>query len=122
MSWQQMLAQGLRWIGLRRSRGSLVLAYYTKFSYLLIMEKTAQKNTSFSLGDHFNRFIDTQVDEGRYSNASDVVRAGLRVLEEREAHLATLRAALIQGENSGPSTPFDFDAFIEKKRRASKAA
>ncbi len=86
------------------------------------MEKAAHKNTSFSLGDHFNRFIDSQVDKGRYGSASDVVRAGLRVLEEREAHLAALRAALIQGENSGPPTPFDFDAFIKEKRHNIKAA
>jgi antitoxin ParD1/3/4 len=56
------------------------------------------------------------VEKGRYSSATDVVRAGLRLLEEREAKLATLRAALIEGENSGPSSPFDFEAFIARKR------
>jgi antitoxin ParD1/3/4 len=56
------------------------------------------------------------VEKGRYSSATDVVRAGLRLLEEREAKLATLRAALIEGENSGPSAPFDFEAFIARKR------
>jgi antitoxin ParD1/3/4 len=74
------------------------------------------KNTSFSVGDHFCAFIDAQVSRGRYGNASDVIRAGLRLLEEREAGLETLRAALIEGENSGPSTPFDFEAFILRKR------
>jgi antitoxin ParD1/3/4 len=76
------------------------------------------KNTSFSIGEHFMGFIDTQVKEGRYSNASDVIRAALRLLEEREAKLTSLRAALIQGEESGPSTPFDFEAFIARKRDA----
>ena len=80
------------------------------------MEKSLSKNTSFSLGEHFNQFIDEQVADGRYGNASEVVRAGLRALEERESQLATLRAALIHGENSGPSTAFDFDAFLQKKR------
>lgn len=73
------------------------------------------KNTSFALGDHFMSFIDTQVAEGRYSSASDVVRAGLRLLEAEEAKLAALRAALIEGEQSGPSQPFDFDAFLARK-------
>jgi antitoxin ParD1/3/4 len=76
----------------------------------------ASKNTSFSLGEHFNNFVETQVGQGRYSSASDVVRAGLRLLEEKEAKLAALRAALIEGEQSGPSTPFDFEAFIVRKR------
>jgi antitoxin ParD1/3/4 len=74
------------------------------------------KNTSFSVGDHFQGFIQGQVEQGRYRSASDVVRAALRLLEEKEAHLAALQAALIEGENSGASTPFDFDAFIAHKR------
>jgi antitoxin ParD1/3/4 len=63
-------------------------------------------------------FVDTQVQEGRYSNASDVIRAALRLLEERETKMAALRAALIEGEESGQSTPFDFEAFIARKRNA----
>ena len=62
------------------------------------------KNTSFSIGEHFSGFIETQVSEGRYSSASDVVRAGLRLLEEQEAKLAALRAALVEGERSGVSS------------------
>jgi antitoxin ParD1/3/4 len=56
------------------------------------------KNTSFSIGEYFSDFVETQVKEGRYSSASDVVRAALRLLEEQEAKLAALRAALIEGE------------------------
>ena len=82
------------------------------------MKRSAtNKNTSFSLGDHFSDFVAMQVGEGRYNSASDVVRAGLRLLEEQETTLAALRAALIDGENSGPSTPFDFEDFIARKRR-----
>ena len=73
------------------------------------------RNTSFSLGDHFGDFTAEQLARGRYSNASDVVRAGLRLLEEREAAFEALRAALVEGEVSGPSAPFDFDAFIARK-------
>lgn len=76
------------------------------------------KNTSFSLGEHFSTFVETQVGQGRYSSASDVVRAGLRLLEEQEAKLQALRAALIEGEQSGLSTPFDFDEFIARKRES----
>ena len=75
------------------------------------------RNTSISLGDHFASFINQQVQAGRYGSASDVVRAGLRLLEENEAKLQALRAALIEGEKSGPSTPFDFDAFVAGKRK-----
>ena len=54
--------------------------------------------------EHFTSFVEDQVGQGRYSNASDVMRAGLRRLEEHEARLAALRAALIEGERSGVSS------------------
>ncbi len=59
------------------------------------------KNTSISLGRHFASFIREQVDGGRYATASEVVRAGLRLLAEEETKLAALRAALEEGEMSG---------------------
>ncbi len=74
------------------------------------------KDTSVVIGDHLKAFVEAQVAAGRYDSASDVVRAGLRLLEERETKLAALRAALTEGETSGASTPFDFEAFIAKKR------
>ncbi len=74
------------------------------------------RNTSLTLGTHFADFVDQQVGRGRYSSASEVVRAGLRLLEEQEAKLAALRAALIEGEASGVARPLDVDAFLKAKR------
>jgi antitoxin ParD1/3/4 len=77
------------------------------------------KNTSFILGDHFDAFVATQVATGRYANATDVIRSGLRLLEEHEHRLHALRQALIDGEESGVAGALD----IEKvKRRARRAA
>ena len=74
------------------------------------------RNTSVSLGEHFTGFIDEQVASGRYNSASDVVRAGLRLLEEHETKVEALREALIEGEESGRATPSDSDALIAHKK------
>ncbi|MEC4592676.1 MULTISPECIES: type II toxin-antitoxin system ParD family antitoxin [Nitrospirillum] len=74
------------------------------------------KGTSVSLDPHYAKFVEEQVSEGRYDTANDVVRAGLRLLEEHETKLAALRSALIEGEESGPATDFDFEDFIARKR------
>ena len=58
------------------------------------------KNTSITLGDHFDAFISSQLASGRYSSASEIVRAGLRLLEDSESKLQALRQMLIQGEES----------------------
>lgn len=75
------------------------------------------RNTSISLGDHFAQFIDRQVEGGRYGSASDVVRAGLRLLEEREAKLEALRSALAEGEASGDFQEFDSNTFLASMRQ-----
>lgn len=74
------------------------------------------RNTSVSLDDHLIDFLAHQVSSGRYGSASEVVRAGLRLLEDRETQLAALRAALIEGEDSGAAEAFDFDAFVATKK------
>jgi antitoxin ParD1/3/4 len=58
-------------------------------------------NTSITLGKHFEDFANEQVKSGRYGSVSEVIRAGLRILEEHEAKIEALRTALIEGENSG---------------------
>lgn len=74
------------------------------------------KNTSMILGDHFEKFIGAQLADGRYGSVSEVVRAALRLLEERETNLERLRQALIDGEQSGEPEEFDFAAFKARKR------
>jgi antitoxin ParD1/3/4 len=72
------------------------------------------KNTSITLGDHFHGFVEKQVGSGRFASASEVVRAGLRLLEEQEMKLQALREALTLGEESGPPRPFDRQAFLRR--------
>ncbi len=59
------------------------------------------RNTSVTIGSHFETFIAGQLEEGRYGSASEIVRAGLRLLEDHETKVRQLRAALIEGEQSG---------------------
>lgn len=75
------------------------------------------KNTSITLGDHLEGFISTQIGTGRYGNASEVVRASLRLLEEHEQKVEALRQALIKGEASGDAGALDFDAIKRVARR-----
>lgn len=78
------------------------------------------KNTSIILGDHFEGFITTQIEAGRYGNASEIMRAGLRLLEEHEGKVESLRQALIEGEKSGNAGPLDFKEVKRKARRKAK--
>ena len=80
------------------------------------------KNTSVALSEHFTMFVEDQVSTGRYGNASEVVRAGLRLLEEREANLGALRQAIREGLQSGPAESFDVEAFIRGRTPKSKRA
>jgi len=77
-------------------------------------DNSMPRNTSVSLGDHFASFIDMQVEGGRYGTASDVIRAGLRLLEEHETKVKALQDALIAGEESGEPQPFYSDAFLKR--------
>lgn len=74
------------------------------------------KNTSFILGDHFDAFVASQVEAGRYRNATDVIRSGLRLLEERETKLQALRHALSEGEQSGVAGPLDMEKIKRQAR------
>jgi antitoxin ParD1/3/4 len=78
------------------------------------------KTTSINLGDHFASFIDQQIASGRYGSASEVVRASLRLLEEREHRIEGLRRALIDGENSRDVGELDMNKIKSKARRGVK--
>ena len=71
------------------------------------------KNTSITLGNHFDSFISQQIKSGRYSSVSEVVRAGLRVLENSETKLETLRNLLNKGEQSGIAD-YSYNKLIQK--------
>lgn len=75
------------------------------------------KNTSFILGKHFDAFVAEQVEAGRYANATDVIRSGLRLLEERETRLEALRRAIIDGEESGIAGPLDMKKIKKRARK-----
>lgn len=75
-----------------------------------------RKNTSVELGDEIAGFVDSQVKAGRYGSASEVVRAGLRLLQNEETKMAALRAALIEGEQSGNPVSFDVGNFVDSRK------
>jgi len=79
------------------------------------------KNTSISLGEHFEGYITSQVKTGHYGNRSEVIRDALREHEERQLRVEALRQALVEGEESGAYRPFDMEQIITSARRKSES-
>lgn len=71
------------------------------------------KNTSITLGNHFEDFVTKQIVSGRYGSASEVIRTGLRLLENEETKLETLRNLLEEGEQSGMAD-YTYEEFISE--------
>ena len=71
------------------------------------------RNTSVSLGNYFEEFVDTKVSQGRYKNASEVIRAGLRLLEEEEDKIQLLKNSIQEGIDSGIAVDFDSKRHLE---------
>ena len=72
------------------------------------------KNTSISLGNYFDQFVSSPVSAGRYKNVSEVIRAGLRLLENEENKVIALKNAIQEGLNSPRVENFDFDEHLAK--------
>lgn len=78
------------------------------------------KNTSITLGDYFDQFIQSILKEGRYKNASEVVRAGLRLLEEEEKKSTLLRQAIQDGIDSGLAEDFNPEEHLKSLKAKRK--
>ncbi|MDT4291354.1 type II toxin-antitoxin system ParD family antitoxin [Methylomonas sp. MO1] len=75
------------------------------------------RNTSVTLGDHFDNFVQEKIQQGRFLSVSEAVRAGLRKLEEEELKLQTLKAKLQAGEDSPLQEDFDEEQFLASMRK-----
>ena len=71
------------------------------------------KNTSISLGNYFDQFVQNSIREGRFKNVSEVIRAGLRLLEEEESKVIALKKAIQEGIDSGIALDFDPKKHLE---------
>lgn len=78
------------------------------------------KNTSIILGDHFDQFIKGELQSGRYASASEVLRSGLRLLENEKHKIKAINNALMEGEESGTPQSFDNEKFKMKMRAKNK--
>lgn len=78
------------------------------------------RNTSISLGDHFEDFVDDKIAAGRFKNASEVIRAGLRLLEEEEIKIQQLKSAITDGIESGIARKFDPNKHLDKLKAAKR--
>ena len=80
------------------------------------------KNTSISLGNYFDQFVQQQITTGRYKNVSEVIRAGLRLLENEESKVIALKNAIQEGIDSGIADDFDWERNLhELKTRRQKS-
>lgn len=78
------------------------------------------RNTSVALGNYFETFVDSEVSAGRYKNASEVIRAGLRLLEEEENRIKLLKNALKGGLDSGIAVGFDPKKHLQELKAAKR--
>jgi len=87
---------------------------------LIYIYNIMARNTSVSLGDHFENFVDNRISAGRFKNASEVIRAGLRLLEEEENKITVLKKAIKEGIDSGVVKSFDAKKHLTKLKAAKR--
>ena len=73
------------------------------------------RNTSISLSERHQKYLQSKVDSGEFASVSEVVRDALRRVEERDRKVEDLRRLIREGEESGTASPFDWDTFMERK-------
>ena len=78
------------------------------------------RNTSISIGTYFDNFIQNRISAGRFKNASEVIRAGLRLLEEEETRIIALREAIQEGIESGIAYDFNPESHLERLKAKKK--
>lgn len=79
-----------------------------------------RRNTSVALGSYFENFVENRIAEGRYKNASEVIRAGLRLLEEEESKVIALRTAIKEGLHSGIEKDFNAQTHLKTLKAAKR--
>ena len=80
------------------------------------------KTTSFILGEHFDSFVASQIETGRYASASEIIREGLRLVENRDRQMEAMDEAIHVGLNSGIDEDFSWEAVkAEGKAMAQKS-
>lgn len=87
-----------------------------KYWQLCVVIVIIMKTTSVALGPHFEDFIQASVLSGRYNNASEVIRSGLRLLEDQEQRIASLRTAIEEGLTSGCVEDFDSKTYLQEMK------
>jgi antitoxin ParD1/3/4 len=106
-----------KWVSTSGKTGMWVYKnYHTCSLYQLLVilrKKIMSRNTSISIGNYFDDFIQSSISAGRYKNASEVVRAGLRLLEEEENRIIALRTAIHEGMESGIAYDFNPESHLD---------
>ncbi len=81
-----------------------------------IFVKKMSRNTSIILGEHFDKFVQDEIKSGRYNSVSEIIRNGLRLLEDQKSRIAAINEALVVGEQSGTPLQFNNEEFKLRMR------
>lgn len=108
-------------VAILREHSKKTIVDFTIYRFLVNLSKIRKmKNTSVSLGNYFDQFVSSQIAAGRYKNVSEVIRAGLRLLENEENKMLALRNAIQKGLDSPRVENFDFEEHLAKLKSESR--